>query len=170
MDKSVFGGLVRHVLTILGGGLISAGYITAEELSTAAGAIIALLGVAWSVFTKVKGAKQLPAVFIVPVLCLGLSGCGHFEKPVTPKQKYAAAETQFAALVGYLDDLAERGKLKGDDLFNTQSAVVAVNNTLKLWKTAVQENDEAKIEQYRLTVIGALADLERIYTEVKQRK
>jgi hypothetical protein len=43
---------IRHTLTTLGGGLVAAGYLSADDLTTAAGAIAALVGVAWAVLSK----------------------------------------------------------------------------------------------------------------------
>lgn len=47
-------GVIRHVLTTLGGGLVTGGAITQDELTTSAGAISTLLGVVWSVLQKKK--------------------------------------------------------------------------------------------------------------------
>ena len=49
-------GIVRHVLTTIGGGLIASGTLSHDELSTAIGAISTLIGVAWSVLGKRKTA------------------------------------------------------------------------------------------------------------------
>jgi hypothetical protein len=52
MNRDVILGLVRHVLTIGGGFLVAKGTIDAPGLDTAVGALIAIIGVAWSIFDK----------------------------------------------------------------------------------------------------------------------
>ena len=47
-------GVLRHVLTTLGGGLVASGALSGDELNQAIGAISVLAGIAWSVFTKRK--------------------------------------------------------------------------------------------------------------------
>ena len=49
--------LLRHVLTTVGGTLVSKGVITTDDLSTTVGAILTLVGVAWSVVVKLKEKK-----------------------------------------------------------------------------------------------------------------
>lgn len=50
--NEVVAGLIRHVLTALGGALVGAGYVTSEEWVAIAGALAVLVGVVWSVITK----------------------------------------------------------------------------------------------------------------------
>ncbi len=45
-------GILRHLLTIAGGYLVHKGVLSSEDLSTAIGGLLALLGVGWSVFAK----------------------------------------------------------------------------------------------------------------------
>lgn len=45
-------GLVRHVLTMAGAGLVTAGYLDEASMQTAVGAVVALIGVAWSAIDK----------------------------------------------------------------------------------------------------------------------
>lgn len=45
-------GLARHVLTLAGGALVTAGYLDEGSMQTAVGALVALAGVAWSAFDK----------------------------------------------------------------------------------------------------------------------
>lgn len=52
--ESVIGGLIRHLLTAAGGGLLAQGAMTSGDIEIVTGAIIALGGVAWSVFSKRK--------------------------------------------------------------------------------------------------------------------
>lgn len=52
-------GVVRHALTTAGGGLVTAGYLSSDNLTQIVGGVIALLGVGWSIYQK-KHAK--PAV------------------------------------------------------------------------------------------------------------
>jgi hypothetical protein len=52
LDKTL--GLVRHILTFVGGYLVTSGVLTEPTLSTGIGAIITLIGVVWSVIDKNK--------------------------------------------------------------------------------------------------------------------
>lgn len=47
-------GIVRHVITVLAGSLVTHGYIASAQAETLAGAIATILAVAWSVYSKRK--------------------------------------------------------------------------------------------------------------------
>lgn len=49
-------GLVRHLLTTLGGVLVAKGYIEAGVVEQLAGAVVAIVGVVWSVLAKRRSA------------------------------------------------------------------------------------------------------------------
>ena len=51
-QDTVLNGIVRHILTALGGALVTKGTLAENELELAIGAIIALAGVIWSAFAK----------------------------------------------------------------------------------------------------------------------
>lgn len=50
-------GTIRHVLTTLGGMIASKGLIESADVDIVVGAIVALIGFAWSIYSKRKGAK-----------------------------------------------------------------------------------------------------------------
>lgn len=52
--KAFVGGLVRHLITTFGGGLLAGGVITQGDVEIVAGALTVLAGVAWSLFQKKK--------------------------------------------------------------------------------------------------------------------
>lgn len=45
-------GVIRHVMTSAGGALVTHGVLTQGNLESGVGGIIALLGVAWSIYQK----------------------------------------------------------------------------------------------------------------------
>jgi hypothetical protein len=45
-------GIVRHILTTGGGFLVASGALTSAQAETTVGALIALIGVVWSVIDK----------------------------------------------------------------------------------------------------------------------
>ena len=47
-------GVIRHILTTVGGGLVVSGALSGDELNQAIGAIVTLAGIAWSVISKRK--------------------------------------------------------------------------------------------------------------------
>ncbi len=51
MSKVVLG-VARHILTALGGSLVAAGWLPGTDLDTAIGAIVTLIGIAWSAYEK----------------------------------------------------------------------------------------------------------------------
>jgi hypothetical protein len=55
MKNNPFLGVLRHVLTFGGGYLTSSGVVSASDLEAAIGAIVTLIGVAWSIYEKQKG-------------------------------------------------------------------------------------------------------------------
>ena len=54
MEKEQIYGLIRHGLTILGGVLVTKGYIDADVFGESVGAILTLIGVVWSYKSKEK--------------------------------------------------------------------------------------------------------------------
>lgn len=54
MTKEMWLGIARHLLTTVGGILVSKGVLDAGMVETAVGAIVTLGGVAWSVMDKKK--------------------------------------------------------------------------------------------------------------------
>lgn len=55
--KELVGGIVRHVLTIAGGALVTNGALDPSQAETLIGAAMAIFGVAWSVWAKRRAAK-----------------------------------------------------------------------------------------------------------------
>ena len=53
-QDTVLNGIVWHILTALGGGLVARGLLAGSELNLAVGAIIMLTGVIWSAIAKRK--------------------------------------------------------------------------------------------------------------------
>lgn len=45
-------GIVRHLLTSAAGGLIAHGYLTTDQSQQIIGGLIAIIGVAWSLYQK----------------------------------------------------------------------------------------------------------------------
>ena len=52
MDKTAILGIVRHILTTLGGILVTKGYVDASGIEAIAGGVVAVVGVVWSVLEK----------------------------------------------------------------------------------------------------------------------
>ena len=52
MDKAQIMGMVRHVLTTLGGILASKGYIGESDVEIVVGAVVIVAGALWSVMQK----------------------------------------------------------------------------------------------------------------------
>lgn len=78
MNKSMILGVLRHLLTTLGGAFVARGALDDGLLSEAVGALVALAGVAWSIWVKRKesdAAVQVAANLLVAGL-LGLSTLG----------------------------------------------------------------------------------------------
>lgn len=44
--------MIRHTLTFIGGGFVSSGMFTQEEISAVIGAVVTLIGFAWSIYEK----------------------------------------------------------------------------------------------------------------------
>lgn len=54
MNFDMIWGLARHILTFGGGALVTGGWLTEGDLTTAVGAIGTLAGLAWSLYMKRK--------------------------------------------------------------------------------------------------------------------
>ena len=54
MNREAILGIVRHILTTVGGVLVTNGSITNEQLQTGGGAIVVIIGLVWSVLSKRK--------------------------------------------------------------------------------------------------------------------
>jgi hypothetical protein len=53
-------GLLRHLLTLGGGYLVKSGLVDSEQLTTGVGAVVAIVGIVWSVVAKLRE-KPAPA-------------------------------------------------------------------------------------------------------------
>lgn len=62
MDQDTVLGIVRHVLTTAGGGLIANGAVTGAQWQDVVGGIVALIAVGWSILQKRNEAAKLAAV------------------------------------------------------------------------------------------------------------
>ena len=58
-DKEEIMGLVRHLMTVIGGYLISKGLASPEQMTEIYGLIIASSGIIWSVLSKIKVRKVI---------------------------------------------------------------------------------------------------------------
>ena len=58
--KDVILGVLRHGLTAGGGALVTNGLANSQTLDEAVGALMTLVGVAWSIWEKYKSKKQAP--------------------------------------------------------------------------------------------------------------
>jgi hypothetical protein len=54
----VIAGVVRHVLTAAGGGLVAEGSLAQSDLNAGIGAVLTVIGIAWSVMEKKKQARK----------------------------------------------------------------------------------------------------------------
>ena len=45
-------GIIRHVLTTLGGGLVTSGTLSGDEVNAVIGAVVTLVGIGWSLYEK----------------------------------------------------------------------------------------------------------------------
>jgi len=52
MSKEAILGVVRHILTFMGGFAAERGIASGEEVQTGVGAVITLIGLVWSVLNK----------------------------------------------------------------------------------------------------------------------
>lgn len=52
MTKEQIFGLVRHLLTFGGGFLVTNGFVAAPDLETGVGALVTLIGLVWSWWSK----------------------------------------------------------------------------------------------------------------------
>ncbi len=57
MNEKILGSLVRHVLTLAAGALVGKGLIESSAVEPVVGGAMAVVGVAWSVFQKIKASK-----------------------------------------------------------------------------------------------------------------
>lgn len=58
--KDAILGVIRHLLTSIGGGLVAGGLATQDDLTTAIAAVMTLIGFAWSLWDK-KSRQQSDA-------------------------------------------------------------------------------------------------------------
>ena len=54
MNNEILLGLVRHLLTALGGVLVAKGTVDQSTVETITGSVVAVAGALWSVFSKKK--------------------------------------------------------------------------------------------------------------------
>jgi hypothetical protein len=56
--KETILGVIRHILTALGGGLVASGNATDGDVQAIIGGIVAAVGVIWSIWSKRKQQAQ----------------------------------------------------------------------------------------------------------------
>jgi len=54
MTKEIVFGIIRHILTIAGGALVTKGLVDSAGLEQAIGGVIGVVGVIWSIVSKKK--------------------------------------------------------------------------------------------------------------------
>lgn len=54
MIEKIIPGIIRHILTVVGGSFVTEGWLTDNELNSLIGAILTLIGVGWSIWQKSK--------------------------------------------------------------------------------------------------------------------
>lgn len=57
MNKDIVLGIIRHVLTIGAGVLVTKGLTDSGGAETIVGSLVGIVGVVWSIFSKKKDAK-----------------------------------------------------------------------------------------------------------------
>lgn len=62
-------GIIRHIITAIGGGMVTNGTISGDQLEAVIGAVVTIVGVIWSVFSK---RNQNPPPTIVPLIAFML--------------------------------------------------------------------------------------------------
>lgn len=69
MDTLIFkigGSIIRHGLTSAAGALVTAGYLSDSDAAQVVGAIMALVGIAWSAYQKHGQIKEVQAALVAP--------------------------------------------------------------------------------------------------------
>lgn len=56
--QPVITGIVRHILTALGGGLVGDGFLDQDQLNGGIGAVVLLVSLGWSIYSNKKAADK----------------------------------------------------------------------------------------------------------------
>ena len=105
--------------------------------------------------------KYLP-IFIV---CMGLVACAGTPTPETPREKYAAAESSYRAIVTTVDQLATAGTIKRGTLAarTVASSLRAARAALNAWGASP---DSLSRQQAALT---ALLSVQRLLVDLQRK-
>ena len=57
LDAAVIGAVVRAILQVAAGSAVAGGVVSDSDITVAAGAVTALVSLAWSIYQKVKARK-----------------------------------------------------------------------------------------------------------------
>ena len=60
MNEDQIGGIIRAIVTSLGGAAVTQGLISGDQLTAIAGGLAALIGAAWSVYSNRHGHAAPP--------------------------------------------------------------------------------------------------------------
>jgi len=143
--QTIILGILRHLLTGLGGAAVTKGYLSADDSTAAIGAILTLAGIAWSVWNKFHPAPpvappqgngnltRLPLVLclLTSVLCSLTSACAFkvHEVKLTPgpggTNSITSEWTKERLWQGYAVTIVERG-------FGIDVGVSTANQTPKV--------------------------------------
>ena len=66
MDSTFIWGIIRHLLTALAGVLATSGYLSADQVSQAVGAIMFIAMLIGSIYSKLKAKKALDVALELP--------------------------------------------------------------------------------------------------------
>lgn len=98
MKLTKVNGIIRHLLTIFGGGAMATS--GEDEIQLAAGAVSAILGLIWSWMAKEKnpdgikiGDKKIPSILAMIGLSVSLTGCS-ITNPDTGEREFSRERTE----------------------------------------------------------------------------
>jgi hypothetical protein len=152
-------GIVRHILTLLGGALMAKGYGDQADIEMLVGGLVAVIGATWSIYEKRSQAR--PGTGITPgtmgliILCAGailMSGCARFttrqsDQSYDPETGLPIREVSTrASATTFFDSTSSLTSFRASQTDKTQSAQVG----------------DLKQQASGTNVVQAVGDLRRI--------
>ena len=147
MKLEIILGVLRHILTGLGGVLVAKGWADDSQIGEAAGALCTLIGFGWSVWHK-RQAELKAAVPLLALCCLGaLCGCVSATGTKTISSANGVTTTETIVVKGFLSTITD----------GTYSCSDGSSNTMTLATTS------ATPDQQSIAILaGGIVDLGKV--------
>lgn len=175
MNKDGILGILRHVLTTFGGGLATKGYLDESSVGEIVGAIIVLIGAAWSIIEKRKKAKiSAGSISLLAIACASFALVGCQTTNTAGRALATASITAKEAVKGWLIYVETSGQVTPEQEAQVEVAyerfLVAKHIAVSAYSAAVKAGDLSVYDRALDGLNQSRDDLLRLIDELSKPK